>query len=112
MGALFNQEEGLKPVCLRGHAVHKCFYMLQTRGRVDWVVGVAIDALEGAVRAYLIGLLRHSRFFGAPNAGMSSGYVRGIVTYAVALGVELALRVDSSWVAESPAEVALSGAGG
>ena len=112
MDALFNWEESLKPVCLRGHAVRKCFYMLQTRGRAGWVVGVAIDALDGAVRAYLIGLLWHSRFFRAPNAGMSSGCVRGIATYAAAPGVKLALRADSSWVAESPAEVALSGVGG
>ena len=43
---------------------------------------------------------------------MSFGCVRGVATYAAALGVGLALRADSSWVAESLAEVALGGGSG
>ena len=76
------------------------------------MVGVAIDALGGGVRAYHIDLLWHSRFFRGLNAGMGSGCVRGVATYAAALEVGLALRAGSSQVDESPAEVALRGGGG
>ena len=92
-------------VCV-GTLFRKRFYTLRTRARVGWLVGVAIDTLGGAVRAYAIHLLWHSRFFEALKEGMGSG---GVATYTAALGVGLALRADSSRVAESPAEVALSG---
>ena len=54
----------------------------------------------------------HSWFCEALKAGISSGCVRGVATYAAALVVGLALRAASSWVAESSAEGALNGGGG
>ena len=47
----------------------------------------------------------------SPSA-RSFGRVCGVTTYAAALGIGIALRAASSWVAESLAEVALSGGGG
>ena len=47
---------------------------------------------------------------GAPHG--CSGCVCSVATYGAALGVGLVLRAASSWVAESPAEVELSGGGG
>ena len=73
------------------------------------MIGAAFDALGGGGRAYAIDLLWHSWFC---EALTTSGSVCGVATYAEALGVGLALRAASSRVAESPAEVALSGGGG
>ena len=75
------------------------------------MAGAAVDALGRGVRAYAISLLRQRWFCEALEAGMSSGCVRLITTDATALSVEKAFWAASSWVAELPAEGALSSGG-
>ena len=76
------------------------------------MVGIAIDAFGGGVRAYAINFLWHSWFCEALKAGMSIGWVHGVATYATAPSVGGAFRAANSWVAKLLAEVALSGGGG
>ena len=45
-----------------GALFRKRFYALWTRGRVGWVVGIAVDALGGCMGAYTIDRLWHSWF--------------------------------------------------
>ena len=66
------------------------------------MVGAAIDALGGGRGGILHRSSLQSWFCEALKAGMSSGWVRGVATYAAALGIGLAFGTASSWVDESP----------
>ena len=76
------------------------------------MVGAAVDAVGGGVMAYAASLLRQRRFCEALEAGVSSGCVRLIAADATALSIGGTFWAASSWVAELPAEGALSSGGG
>ena len=63
------------------------------------MVGAAVDAVGGSVRAYAVSILRQRWFCEALEVGVSSGYVRLIAADATALSVGRAFLVASSWVA-------------
>ena len=99
-------------VVCTGTLFRKRFYTFRTKGRVGWVVSAAVDALGGSVRAYAGSLLRQRWFCEALEAEVSSGCVRLIAAGATALSAGGAFWAASSWVAEFPAEGALSSGGG
>ena len=76
------------------------------------MVCAAVDALRRGVRANAVSLRRQRWFCEAVEPGMSSGRVRLITTDATALSSGKAFWAASSWVAELPAEGALSSGGG
>ena len=76
------------------------------------MVGAAVNAFGGDVRAYAVSLLRQGLFYEALEARVSSGCVRLIAADATVLSIEGAFLAASSRAAELPAEGAPSSGGG